>query len=85
MNDTVVTDGEPGMMGRMGAKKEASGWPDVVRLSREEQKHRLARLEEAMSAKLGANVPRTTVLEAVITRGLDGLEPEYGITTKSKR
>ena len=67
----------------MGTKKEAS-WPDVVRLSSDEQKARLARLEEAMSAKLGANVPRTTVLEAVLTRGLDGLEPEYGIA-KGKR
>jgi len=67
----------------MGTKKETS-WPDVVRLSNADQKARLARLEEAMSAKLGANVPRTTVLEAVITRGLDGLEPEYGVT-KAKR
>ena len=67
----------------MGKKKETS-WPDVVRLSNADQKARLARLEEAMSAKLGANVPRTTVLEAVITRGLDGLEPEYGVT-KAKR
>jgi hypothetical protein len=71
------------MMQDMGAKREAS-WPDVVRLSSDEQKARLARLEEAMSAKLGANVPRTTVLEAVITRGLDGLEPEYGVV-KGKR
>jgi|HubBroStandDraft_4_1064222.scaffolds.fasta_scaffold1329780_1 hypothetical protein len=72
------------MIGGMGAKKETTGWPDVVRLSSDEQKTRLARLEEAMSAKLGANVPRTTVLEAVLTRGLDGLEPEYGIG-KGKR
>lgn len=72
------------MIDRMGTKKETSGWPDVVRLSSDEQKERLARLERAMTAKLGANVPRTTVLEAVITRGLDGLEPEYGIT-KGKR
>lgn len=71
------------MIEDMGAKKEkTSGWPDVARLSSEEQKQRLARLEQAMTAKLGANVPRTTVLEAVITRGLDGLEPEYGIKRK---
>ena len=72
------------MIDDMGAKKETAGWPDVVRLSNDEQKLRLARLEEAMNAKLGANVPRTTVLEAVLTRGLDGLEPEYGIG-KGKR
>jgi hypothetical protein len=68
------------MVEDMGTKTEAKGWPDVVRLSSDEQKQRLARLEQAMSAKLGANVPRTTVLEAVITHGLDALEPEYGIT-----
>jgi hypothetical protein len=72
------------MIERMGAKKETSGWPDVVRLSNDEQKSRLARLEEAMSAKIGANIARTSILEAVITRGLDGLEPEYGIS-KGKR
>lgn len=63
----------------MGAKKDAAGWPDVVRLSSPDQKARLARLEEAMSAKMGANVPRATVLESVITHGLDALEPTYGI------
>ena len=72
------------MIDGMGAKKETSGWPDVVRLSNDEQKVRLARLEEAMNAKLGADVPRTTVLQAVLNRGLDGLEPEYGIG-KGKR
>ena len=44
----------------------------------------MAMLVQAMSAKLGAKVPRTTILEAVLTRGLDGLEPEYGIG-KGKR
>lgn len=72
------------MIEGMGTKKDTSAWPDVVRLSSDEQRGRLARLEQAMSAKLGASVPRTTVLEAVLTRGLDGLEPEYGIT-KAKR
>jgi hypothetical protein len=66
------------MVDGMAAKKEA-GWPDVVRLSSDEQKQRLARLEQAMGAKLGATMPRTTVLEAVINRGLDALEPEYGV------
>ena len=70
-------------MQNMATKKEST-WPDVVRLSSDEQKTRLARLEEAMSAKLGAGIPRTTVLEAVINRGLDGLEPDYGIS-KGKR
>jgi hypothetical protein len=82
--NTVVTDVDSAMLEGMGAKKETSGWPDVVRLASNEQKQRLARLEEAMSAKLGASVPRTTVLEAVITRGLEGLEPEYGVA-KGKR
>ncbi|HEY1954373.1 MAG TPA: hypothetical protein VGH28_02150 [Polyangiaceae bacterium] len=66
----------------MGTKKDAPGWPDVVRLSNGEQKARLARLEAGMSAALGANVPRTTVLEAVISHGLDALEPKYGIKRK---
>jgi len=70
----------------MGAKKEPAGWPDVVRLSSDEHKVRLARLEEAMNAKLGANLPRTTVLEMVVNRGLEALEPEYGVgATKGKR
>ncbi|MGD0679742.1 MAG: hypothetical protein ABSC94_30525 [Polyangiaceae bacterium] len=60
-------------------------WPYVVRLSNEEQRLRLARLEQAMCAKLGAAVPRTTVLEAVLARGLDALEPEYGIKAGAKR
>jgi len=68
----------------MATKKEETTWPDVVRLSSDDQKARLARLEEAMSAKLGAKLPRTTVLEMVLNRGLDGLEPEYGVT-KGKR
>ncbi len=59
--------------------KPNTEWPVVVRLSSEDQRARLARLETAMSAKLGANVPRTTILEAVLARGLDALEPEYGI------
>ena len=42
------------MLDDMGAKKETKAWPDVVRLSSDEQKARLARLEEAMCAKLGA-------------------------------
>jgi hypothetical protein len=61
------------------ASKQTSEWPYVVRLSNEEQRARLARLEAAMCAKLGAAVPRTTVLEAVLSRGLDAVEPEYGI------
>jgi hypothetical protein len=32
-----------------------------------------------MCARLGAAVPRTTVLESVLARGLDAVEPEYGI------
>jgi len=67
----------------MATKKEAS-WPDVVRLSSDDQKARLARLEAAMNAKLGASLPRTTVLEMVLNRGLDALEPEYGVS-KGKR
>jgi hypothetical protein len=67
----------------MATKKDAT-WPDVVRLSSDEQKARLARLEDAMNAKLGATLPRTTVLEMVLNRGLDGLEPEYGVS-KGKR
>jgi hypothetical protein len=63
----------------MGAKNEVGNWPDVVRLASAEQKQRLGRLEVAMCSKLGAAVPRSTVLEMVVTRGLEALEPEYGI------
>jgi len=67
------------------ASKQTSEWPYVVRLSNEEQRARLAKLEAAMCGKLGAAVPRTTVLEAVLSRGLDAVEPEYGIKTGTKR
>ncbi|HEY1954278.1 MAG TPA: hypothetical protein VGH28_01665 [Polyangiaceae bacterium] len=69
----------------MGTKRETAGWPDVVRLSNVEQKARLAKLEAAMSEALGANVPRTTVLEAVITAGLEQLEPKYGVKRRDGR
>ena len=52
------------MLDDMRAKTETSGWPGVVRLSSAEHKARLATLEKAMCAKLGASIPRTTVLEA---------------------
>ena len=71
-------------MDDMGAKQEVAGWPDVVRLSSDEQKVRLARLEEAVNAKMGANLPRTTVLEMVINKGLDEVEPAYGVTKAKK-
>ena len=64
------------MLEDMG-KKETKDWPNVLRLSSEEHRARLARLEEAMCAKIGASIPRTAVLEAVISRGLEALEPEY--------
>jgi hypothetical protein len=38
-----------------------------------------------MCGKLGAAVPRTTVLEAVLARGLDVVEQEYGIKPPAKR
>jgi hypothetical protein len=71
----------------MAKAKDIGGseWPYVVRLSNEDQRQRLWRLEAAMSAKLGASVPRTTILEAVLARGLDALEPEYGIKVPAKR
>ncbi len=71
----------------MAKAKDIGGseWPYVVRLSNEDQRQRLARLEQAMCTKLGASVPRTTVLEAVLARGLDALEPEYGIKVSGKR
>jgi len=61
------------------AGNKATEWPYVVRLSNEEQRARLARLEQAMSAKVGAAVPRTTVLEAVLSRGLAATELEFGV------
>jgi hypothetical protein len=67
------------MLETMGAKNEVGKWPDVVRLASSEQKARLGKLEVAMCSKLGATVPRSTVLEMVINRGLEALEPEYGV------
>ena len=56
---------------------------DVVRVNNPEHRERLARVEEAMSARLsGARVPRVSVLAAVIERGLEVVEKELGIKRK---
>ena len=68
----------------MAAKKDEP-WGEVVRLSNGEHRERLARVEEAMSARLaGARVPRVSVLAAVIERGLEVVERELGLA-KGKR
>jgi hypothetical protein len=68
----------------MAAKKDEP-WGDVVRVSNPEHRERLARVEEAMSARFaGARIPRVSVLGAVIERGLEVVERELGIA-KGKR
>ena len=67
------------------AKAKDDGWASVMRLSNPEHRARLARVEQAMSVRLaGARLPRSTVLAAVIERGLEVVEREVGIT-KGKR
>jgi hypothetical protein len=66
----------------VAAKKEEP-WSDVVRLNNPEHRERLARVEEAMSDRLaGARLPRSSVLAAVIERGLEVVEKELGIKRK---
>jgi hypothetical protein len=66
------------MLGMAKAKEE--GWASVMRLSNPEHRERLARLEAAMSVKLGgARVPRAQVLAAVIEAGLAVVERDFGI------
>jgi hypothetical protein len=66
----------------VAAKKEVP-WGDVVRVNNPEHRERLARVEDAMSARLaGARVPRVSVLAAVIERGLEVVEKELGIRRK---
>ena len=67
------------------AAKNGEPWAQVVRLQNSEHQKRLARVEEAMAAKMaGARVPRSAVLAAVIEKGLDVVERELGIA-KGKR
>lgn len=66
----------------MAARKNEP-WSEVVRLSHREHRERLARVEEAMSARLaGARVPRVAVLAAVVEKGLEAVERELGLTKR---
>lgn len=66
----------------MAAKRDEP-WTDVVRLNNPEHRERLARVEDAMAARLaGARVPRSAVLAAVVEKGLEVVERELGIKGK---
>ena len=74
---TVATQRGHGTLRAMAKAKDAA-WADVMRLSNPEHRERLARLEGAMSAKLGgARVPRAQVLAAVVEAGLEVLERDF--------
>ncbi len=65
------------------AAKKGETWADVIRLNEPAQRDRLARVQEAMSARLsGARLPRAVVLAAVVGKGLDVVERELGIKRK---
>jgi len=65
------------------AAKKSETWADVIRLNDPEQRDRLARVQEAMSAKLsGVRLPRAVVLAAVVGKGLDIVERELSIKRK---
>ena len=64
----------------MVAAKKTETWADVIRLNDPEQRERLARVQEAMSAQLsGVRLSRAVVLAAVVGKGLDVVERELGI------
>ena len=68
------------------AAKKGETWADVIRLNEPEQRDRLARVQQAMSAKLsGARLPRAVVLAAVVGKGLEVVERELGIKHKEGR
>jgi len=69
----------------MAAKKteKTDTWADVIRLNEPEQRERLARVQEAMSAQLsGVRLPRAVVLAAVVGKGLEVVERELGLKRK---
>jgi hypothetical protein len=66
----------------MSPKTTEPDWPPVVRLS-EPLRGRMARLREAMAKRLGvATLPPRVALQAVLERGLEALEPDYGLAAK---
>jgi hypothetical protein len=67
----------------MVAAKKAETWADVIRLNDPEQRERLARVQEAMSAQLsGVRLSRAVVLAAVVGKGLEVVERELGVKRK---
>jgi hypothetical protein len=65
------------------AAKKSETWADVIRLNDPEQRERLARVQEAMSAQLsGVRLPRAVVLAAVVSKGLEVVERELHIRRK---
>lgn len=74
------------MLDDMSPKKDAPAdtLPAVIRIP-EATRERLVRVGAALSKRAFTELPASVVVRAVLDRGLDDLEGELGIATKTKR